>query len=97
MLRISLLLGEPHNATIRMTIYPAMLLRTRGESWWEVLAYGDPPRDTTDSMGLWNSGILGVGAGIGRLSLATLLLSAGYAVTPPQGKAIYVYRAYIYG
>ena len=46
---------------------------------------------------MWEGCILGVGAYIGRVSLATVLLSALYAGIPPQGKAIYVYRAYIYG
>ena len=42
-------------------------------------------------------GILGDGADIGRVDLTTLVLSAAYVGPPPQGKAIYVYRAYIYG
>ena len=54
---------------------------------------GYGPRD----IGIVEGCILGDGAYIGRVDLATLVLSAGYADLPPQGKAIYVYRAYIYG
>ena len=42
-------------------------------------------------------GILGDGAGIGRLTLTAAVLSALHVGSPPQGKAVYVYRAYIYG
>ena len=42
------------------------------------------------------SGILGDGAGIGRVPIAADV-GDQHACAPPQGKAIYVYRAYIYG
>ena len=48
-------------------------------------------------LGFEDRGILGDGARIGRLILAASVLSARHAGSPPQGKAVYVYRAYIYG
>ena len=64
-----------------------------GGCWPGVLGGGEGQ----GMLGIGEGCILGVGAGIGRVQLATPVLSAVYAAVPPQGKAIYVYRAYIYG